>query len=198
MVVALLCPVHGPQRSSLLGAMNSLNVTLLGNTDGCPVPGCNLVGPVMNGTFNFIGNETQIVSAPKWSVAALQTVSSRIGRTVRILADPTVSDAVAEEALQAIAAEVAKAVEGLSDDIAKKITEGLKPPSGDRPKGWRKRKAAVLAFALFMLSDYSGAKQSVGEMFEDGSAAVAWAAEHAKDVPDWFKDVAPWLADDSS
>lgn len=198
MVIAMLCPVHGPQRSRVLGAMNAMNVQLKGNIESCPEPGCIHMGPVVDGTFNFIGGETQVISAPKWSIAALQTVSARIGRTVRILADPKVSDAVAEEAVQAIAAEVAKAVEGLSDDIAKKITESLKPSSSERPKGWRKQTASLMAIAAFLLTNYSGVKDSVGEMIEDGSAIVAWAEANAHEVPKWFKDVAPWLADDSS
>jgi hypothetical protein len=197
MVIAVVCPVHGAQQSRGFNVSNS-TVSLSGNMETCPVPGCGRMTRVMDGTFNFYGSEVQVISAPKWSISALKHVGARLGETVRVLADPNTSDAAAEKAVKAASADVAKVVRGLPDDIGKKVTEALKLSPGESPIGWRKRVGIVMTVLFFLILNYDDVKQNIGSMIEDGNAVANWAAENAQKVPDWFKDVAPWLADDPS
>lgn len=198
MVIAAVCPVHGAQQSRMFHIFNSASITLSGNTESCPVLGCRHMMAVMDGQFEFIGEQVEVISAPRWSIGALEEVARRVGETVRMLADPETSDAAATAAAQGIEPDIERAVAQLPVSVAAKIMGALRTTPGEDPVESRKRMGLVLALVFFLLLNYETVKDNVGAMVDDAAAVATWAADQAEDLPSWFRDeVIPWLDGDA-
>lgn len=75
MTIAAKCPVHGAFPSRLIGGSSVGSLSLSGNSEPCPAPGCGRASAVIDGTFTMDAfGHVSVVSAPAWSREALAAV----------------------------------------------------------------------------------------------------------------------------
>lgn len=180
MVIAATCPVHGPFKSSAIQIENSIDVSLTGNIESCPVPDCGLPSRIMDGNFSFNENNTVVHSAPEWSVRALSTVQEALADAVRIASDPNAPIKDAKRAFEKAAALTRVNSQDTPPSLRSQILELLSLNPVLKVKGV-KRKILVIGIILhFLLGNYTTYKSNAIELTNDLGPAVEWITENVE------------------
>ncbi|MBF6672456.1 hypothetical protein [Glutamicibacter sp. FBE19] len=184
MVIASVCPEHGPFGSAMYVIENSTNVTLDANGDKCPVPGCTSHAKVMDGNYSFGENEVIIHQAPEWSVRALASVTSALGHAIRVAANPESSDANVAAAFEQAALLTRMNLSSAPAPFREQIANILPIKFGKGTRGSRKAVIIALSTVVFLLTNYSSVKDNVAEMIADGQAVKETVIEVIDDLSD--------------
>ena len=111
----VFCPKGHVFESRMFRIENSTNITLVGNTEPCPV--CGSTARVMDGTFDFVDGVVRVLSAPKITCDRLRALE-------QVLKDSTGQPR--EEVVQAIR----KTDPKLGRALEKLHPERIRPSSG--------------------------------------------------------------------
>lgn len=167
MVVAAVCPVHGPFESRLGSFGSSTNVRFTGNMESCPVAGCEHMAKTMDGAFSFLDNQTIIHEAPDWSIRALSAVTKALGEAIRVAAEPDSTVQDVEVAFDKAALLTKLNVRDAPPRFRDQLLEILSLKSPTKTKGYKKKVLVSCLILHFLLQNYSTYKESAVEITND-------------------------------
>lgn len=154
---------------------NATNISLSGNRESCPVPGCHQIMRVMEGTYDFLGESVRVKSAPAWSVAALESVLHTIAEQ-RHAVSAAVTPQQVEQAVTRALEKVADA-SGAGDGWVKQGLSALGFPSLRGLSKTKKRGAIALAAVVALLLNWGTIRENVALIAHDAAALFEWAKD---------------------
>lgn len=182
MVVAAVCPVHGPFESRIFTLIDCTNVSFSGNQESCPVPGCGKMARIMDGNFTFKDDTTVIHQAPEWTIRALTTVTGALGKALRVATSPNATAEEIEEAYRR-AAEIARTeTKDIPDSIRQQLLNKLPLKIHPGKKGVKLWAILALGSAMFLLHNYTTVRDNALAMVHDSTTAIEWIIDQVGDL----------------
>lgn len=182
MVVAAVCPVHGPFESRIFSLVDCTNVSFTGNQESCPTPGCGEMAEIMDGNFTFAGGETIIHQAPEWTIQALTSVTQALGQALRVAALRNSTAQEIEEAYLHAAEMAREETKDIPDSIRQQLLNKLPLKIHPGKKGMKLWAVVALGSAMFLLHNYTTVRDNAIALAKDSATAIEWIIDQVGDL----------------
>jgi len=169
MVLAAICPVHGPRRSRLLGVepgSRAINVSITGGIDYCDI--CGLPSKVVEGTFDLTSDTATVRSAPQWSVDALEAIGVIVEELHETISRPGLAPAV-------VLAEASAGLSRLANvpGSAHLVSEARLAIARPKSKRARAEVALTVIAAMYIgIGNYGGFRDGLDRIVDDVRSAA--------------------------